>query len=379
MKKILALFVMLLASISLYAQDIIVKRDGSTISAKVLTVGTSVVEYKKWTNQDGPTYSIEKSELLSINYENGEKDTFNNIDRVENSNDSRQQVANTSNSGLPDDDNEEQKALYSELPNLNVKVSNKESKVFFPIMAFTESSVISTKELTIIIDPNTVEYYDGGWKTKIGYAIQIVNKTDIPIYIDRARCFRRYNDYETKNYFDNKQYTVTNGNISGLGASVGFGPIGIGTTHSSVSSNTETYGVDRILAIGPHSKANLIDYKYIRLSETKAKFKTVSDIEYWGFNLTSNNRVHQGEVRTYSEADSPYSNKYLITYSTDSNFGNYYTTEFELYAKYIVGAEIKSWKWTALDPLRIVAEIQKTVPCFWTKCMSIIGMNGYYQ
>ena len=62
--------------ISLYAQDVIVKKDGTTIMAKVLSVGTTTVEYKKWSNQDGPTYTIEKSELLSINYANGEKDVF---------------------------------------------------------------------------------------------------------------------------------------------------------------------------------------------------------------------------------------------------------------------------------------------------------------
>lgn len=144
MKKILAIFIILFTGISLYSQDIIVKRDGTTINAKVLAIGTSVIEYKKWNNQDGPTYSIEKSEILAINYKNGDKDTFNNTDRVDNSNDSKQQATNTPNRALPDDDNEGQKALYSDLPNLNVKVSNKESKVFFPIMAFTESSIIST-------------------------------------------------------------------------------------------------------------------------------------------------------------------------------------------------------------------------------------------
>lgn len=63
-------------SISIYAQDVIVKKDGTTIMAKVLTVGTSIVEYKKWSNQDGPTYVIETKELLSINYANGDKEVF---------------------------------------------------------------------------------------------------------------------------------------------------------------------------------------------------------------------------------------------------------------------------------------------------------------
>lgn len=63
-------------SISIYAQDVIVKKDGTTIMAKVLTVNTTVVEYKKWSNQDGPTYAIETKELLSINYANGDKEVF---------------------------------------------------------------------------------------------------------------------------------------------------------------------------------------------------------------------------------------------------------------------------------------------------------------
>lgn len=74
---------MLTMSISIYAQDVIVKKDGTTIMAKVLTVGTTTVEYKKWSNQDGPTYVIEKTELLSINYANGEKEVFSEQQEAE--------------------------------------------------------------------------------------------------------------------------------------------------------------------------------------------------------------------------------------------------------------------------------------------------------
>ena len=72
-------------SISIYAQDVIVKKDGTTIMAKVLTVSTTTVEYKKWSNQDGPTYVIEKKELLSINYTNGEKEVFSEQKEAETS------------------------------------------------------------------------------------------------------------------------------------------------------------------------------------------------------------------------------------------------------------------------------------------------------
>ena len=68
------------------AQDLIVKRDGSVIQAKVTKVGTSEVEYKKWSNQDGPQYSIAVADILAINYQNGDKETFENVSSDEKGN-----------------------------------------------------------------------------------------------------------------------------------------------------------------------------------------------------------------------------------------------------------------------------------------------------
>ena len=58
------------------AQDVIVKKDQSTVMSKVLEITSTEIKYKKWNNQDGPTYSINRSEVVSINYENGEVDRF---------------------------------------------------------------------------------------------------------------------------------------------------------------------------------------------------------------------------------------------------------------------------------------------------------------
>ncbi len=247
-------------------------------------------------------------------------------------------------------------------------------------MAFTDSSVISTNEVTIIINPEGAEFYDGGWKVKIGYTLLVVNKTDAPIYIDRANCFRRFNDADTKSYFDNKQYTVTNSNSFGLGLGVGVGNLSVGTWGNSGSSDSEAFGVDRFLVIGPKSKANLVDYKYIRLSEKKARFRTVSDIEYWGFNLKNSSDLTEGEVRTYTETSSPYSNRYYITYPTDPEFKTSYYMNFELYAKYLVGANIIKEKWSmAKGATKIVEEIQKFVPDFWSNSLVIVGSPGQFE
>ena len=85
----------LLCTVHICAQDVIVKKDGSTILAKVLEVNQSDVKYKKFDNLNGPTYSIRKSELQSINYQNGMKDVFSTPVREEN-----KYLPNNQNDGL---------------------------------------------------------------------------------------------------------------------------------------------------------------------------------------------------------------------------------------------------------------------------------------
>lgn len=362
---------------SIFADDIIVFRNGEIVNAIVTEVTTTEVKYKKASNSNGPIYSANKETVLSIKYENGEIDKFDT--KVGDSKDAENKETKRI-KATPAEDNAQEKAQYATLPRLNLKTSNKKSKDFFPIMAFTDSSVISTNELKIIVTPEGAEFYDGGWKVKIGYTFTIVNKTDAPIYIDRANCFKRFNNGNTQSYFDNKQYTVTNNNASGISVGLGIGGIGVVSGGMSGSSDSETFGVDRFLVIGPKSKANLIDYKYIRLSEKKAKFKTVSDIEYWGFDLLCAPNITEGEVKTYTEDSSPYKNMYYITYSTDSDFKTNYNIKFELYAKYLVGAKMKKEKWSmAAGATKIVQEIQKIVPDFWTKSLTIVGAPGKFE
>lgn len=71
------LFLLCIAG-TVIAQDVIVMKDQSTVMSKVLEITSTEIKYKKWNNQDGPIYSISKSEILSINYENGEVEIFNN-------------------------------------------------------------------------------------------------------------------------------------------------------------------------------------------------------------------------------------------------------------------------------------------------------------
>jgi hypothetical protein len=71
------------------AQDTLSMRSGENMLVKVIEVGTSEVKYRKLDNLNGPVFSILKSDLLTIKYENGTKDDFSSVKKIEEYNFSR--------------------------------------------------------------------------------------------------------------------------------------------------------------------------------------------------------------------------------------------------------------------------------------------------
>ena len=65
-----------------FSQDVIILSDGNEIEVKITKVSNTDIEYKKWNNQDGPTYNEKTSNIFLIKYQNGEKDFFNNAKSV---------------------------------------------------------------------------------------------------------------------------------------------------------------------------------------------------------------------------------------------------------------------------------------------------------
>lgn len=76
MKKLFLLLFVLLMGVSASAQDIIVTKDGKKTEAKVTEVEVDVIKYKKYGDDNGPTYTIKKSDISTILYENGTVDVF---------------------------------------------------------------------------------------------------------------------------------------------------------------------------------------------------------------------------------------------------------------------------------------------------------------
>lgn len=76
MKRILLTLSLVLSFVGLYAQDIILEVSCNSIEAKVLTVDEAKIQYKKFSNLDGPVYTKRIEKIARITYQNGDVDVF---------------------------------------------------------------------------------------------------------------------------------------------------------------------------------------------------------------------------------------------------------------------------------------------------------------
>lgn len=92
--KQLLVFLFLLCTASVSAQDVIVKKDGSTIVCRVVELSSSEITYKKWSDLNGSNYVMNRADASAINYENGKKVKLSevmNLYQPNNQNDGTQQ------------------------------------------------------------------------------------------------------------------------------------------------------------------------------------------------------------------------------------------------------------------------------------------------
>jgi hypothetical protein len=75
-KVLLMLAAMLLAAPALGAQDLLIRNSGEETEVKVLEVSRDYVKYRKFSNPDGPVFTVPVSEIFMIRYEDGTKTVF---------------------------------------------------------------------------------------------------------------------------------------------------------------------------------------------------------------------------------------------------------------------------------------------------------------
>lgn len=76
MRKLPLIVALLAISINALAEDTIITKSAKSINAKILEVSKSEIKYKDATNLEGPTFVLGVDEIVSIIYENGTVQNF---------------------------------------------------------------------------------------------------------------------------------------------------------------------------------------------------------------------------------------------------------------------------------------------------------------
>jgi hypothetical protein len=350
-------FFIFLVALNANAQDVIVKKDGSTILSKVLEVNQEDIKYKKFSNQNGPTYTINKSEIMSINYENGEKDVFS----ASNDNAGNTPAA-TSNATTEASIKKNQDYLNS-YNNYSVEYSSDkvggDAKRAFFTLALSENSVVINDDLSCDITIGQVNLgntrgasgqpqFSKGFTKGLGYyfftnqALQITltNKTSKTIYVDLGNSFYRRGK-ESSPYYIPKATSSMQSSTTGvsIGIPTFFGSVGVGSSQTHAVSVT-TY-TQRILAIGPMSSRSLepemLFPKDYEGTEGLTVNYTTSRNGYFPIINIGNKQFYNGEVLTYTYDQSPIKIGAYITYGFDENISSPEHLSIDLYAREMSG------------------------------------------
>ena len=76
MKNLLLFILCTLGFLTTKAQDKIYRKNGQTIKAKIVEIGTSDIKYKTYGQPESPVYVLEKDRIIKVQYEDGRIEKF---------------------------------------------------------------------------------------------------------------------------------------------------------------------------------------------------------------------------------------------------------------------------------------------------------------
>lgn len=326
--KYFSLIILFLQASNIFAQDVIFMKNGDEIVTKVLNISDSEVSYKKQSNLQGPTYTVNKNLIFMIKYANGEKDVFGNKEENNTIIEEKEQYIKA----LPDSNNIKLISMMNSLPTNIDKKKNRKSGalVLSAFMGVTDNSVLSSNELEVSFDRSYIDL--GAMKGETLYNILLKNKTDNFLYIDKSCCFIIDKDGNACPFYSPNEVSQTKGHNVGVGLSLGTisGLLGIkgilGTVLGGLSFNG---GFSNYSTVTKKDQQHLI-------IPPKGTIYLVKGLRVPLF-FCQKNSIRMGECKSFTYSESPMKWSYIITYSKDKNFSNFSSLNIMAYCKYLYG------------------------------------------
>lgn len=192
---------------------------------------------------------------------------------------------------------------------LPYEINVKGAKDFTALFGIRSNSVMSTDDIEITILKKWVSspVYDD--KEDRVYFVQIRNKTDQPIFVDRSCCFRIDSDGSRLCYFD-------------------------------PNKNSDSLSVKRMIVIPPHGQSNLTDCRWkFHKKENYAEILEYPEDFLWNLNAVgiTEGYLGYGQIKRFTEENSPYYRSFIIAYSKQDDFSTYSFAKINFYIREMAG------------------------------------------
>lgn len=214
-------------------------------------------------------------------------------------------------SATPDKNNQKVIKRYNCYSHRQVSLGQSARAVgYTAVFGVKKNSVMSTDDVEVNVVKRWVQDAAIDDMENRMYFVEIKNKSDQTLYIDKSRCYRIYQDSTKYCYFDPER--------------------------------DDTSYIHRVIAIPPHKKKNLSDYQAVLIKS--GKYPEVKIIDYpedfqWDSKAAGicEGYLSDYEVRTFTEDNSPYYRTFEIAYSKDEDFSTYSLLTINFYMRQLIG------------------------------------------
>ncbi len=298
-KAVFTLVILLLSSVALFADDIIVMRNGDVINGKVTEITLTEIKYKKVSNPDGPTYTVAQADVLAINYENGEKETFEAQANQAAPSSEVVTIEPVLDQDSIDAINREFIQRYSrEYFKFADKPKDKKAKAGIGQYRVTDNSVVTDGRVWISYitqsDLSEIDFSKDDYLGKSRLIPYIWNLTNQTIYVDLANTFIKVNGKATPLYTPSTSISTkgksTGGAVNlgsvagalGVGGAVGTLANGVNVGGSSSNSTTTVTYSQRIVSIPPKSYYQVNEGLSPDFNSLSSTVCTIGETKYFG-------------------------------------------------------------------------------------------------
>lgn len=396
--KVFASVLMGLATLGVYAQDIMVTQDGDVKTVYVVDIGSTSVFYKTSNTDNAGIQSISKAQIFVLKHADGTKydlgstatqaatsaaQTTPETPATLNAPDTHEGVIPAS-VEVEDAVSEEAKRLNQELI---ARINNAEPKyigeekdrgvkttkwIFF-LLGIGENSTLVNDEVEIAMEIGYIPMYDEtGRYNKKGlyssgvsewnhaFSVTVKNKTAQTLYIDLGNTFFVRGEMATAYYVPSATSTASTASsgvsvnagsvagVLGIGGTVGKLANGINVGGGSSSATVNVTYSQRVIAIPPKS-SKILDYKYMFDGYSCKGFHVYKwDNKYVPFatyvNLQDSRgkgyKYKQMEKHEFSQSNAPMKFSFFVTYSHTEDCAVTKSMAVDMFVRGMIGGSL---------------------------------------